>query len=159
MRAFVPLFQQFRADRRGSTTVEFVMIVPLLVSALTFGFEFGRGLWAYDVVTRDVRSVIRYLSRVSPYDATAKTQATAVAKTGSPGGTVLHFPWTNAATITYTDTTFTTANYNIDGTVITATATVPITLSLLSILNSFGNSSVTTTYTLTVTDQARWIGN
>jgi Flp pilus assembly protein TadG len=154
----VPL-RNLTADLRGSMTVEFVFLVPLLVGALTFGFEFGRALWAYDVVTRDVRAAVRFLSRANPYDASAKTQATTVAKTGTPSGTSMHFPWTNAAAITYSETTFTTANYSVNGTVITATATDPIELSLLSILNSLGSSSVGTNYTLTVTDQARWIGN
>ena len=159
MRALMLLYRKFIADRRGSMTVEFVALVPMLVAALTFGFEFGRALWAYDVVTRDVRAAVRYLSRANPYDATAKTQATTVAKTGSPSGTTSHFPWTNSATITYAETAFSNTNYSVNGTVITATASVPITLSLLSVLNRFGNSGISTSYTLTITDQSRWIGN
>ena len=140
-------------------TVEFVAMVPVLVLALVVGFEFGRALWAYDVITRDVRAAVRYLSRATPYDATAKTQATNVAKTGSPSGTTAHFPWTNAATVTYSETAFTTANYNVNGNVKTATASVPVAVSMLGVLNTFRPSSVSTSYTLVVSDQARWIGN
>jgi Flp pilus assembly protein TadG len=140
-------------------TIEFVALVPMLVAALTIGFEFGRAFWAYDVVTRDVRAAVRYLSRANPYDATAKTQATNVAKTGLPAGTTLHFPWTNSASMAYAETPFTTANYNVNGTVITATANVPVTLSFLTVLNTLAGASLGTSYTLVVSDQARWIGN
>jgi Flp pilus assembly protein TadG len=153
------LIRKFAHDPLGSMTVEFVAMVPVLVLTLVVGFEFGRALWAYDVMTRDVRAAVRYLSRTNPYDATAKTQATNVAKTGTPDGTTLHFPWTNAATVTYSETAFTTANYSVNGNVITATATVPITLSMLTVLNRFRSSAAATSYTLVVTDQVRWIGN
>lgn len=153
------LVRNFANDHRGSMTVEFVAMVPVLVLTLVVGFEFGRALWAYDIITRDVRAAVRYLSRTNPYDATAKTQATNVAKTGSPSGTTLRFPWTNAATVAYSETAFTTANYSVNGNVITATATVPISLSMLTVLNRFRSSTVATSYTLVVTDQVRWIGN
>src|SRR5688572_15717585 len=112
MRMSVQLLLKFLADRRGSMTVEFIAIVPLFIAALLFGFEFGRAFWAYDVVTRDVRAAVRYLSRATPYNAAAQTQATNVAKTGLPGGTALHFPWTNAATVVYSEATFSAADYN-----------------------------------------------
>jgi len=159
MRAFVQVLGKVARDHGGSMTVEFVFMIPVLVATLVMGFEFGRALWAYDVVTRDVRAAVRYLARTNPYDAAAKTQATNVAKTGTPGGTTLHFPWTNAATVTYTETAFTSANYNVNGTVVTAQASVPITLSLMSILNTLANGSISPNYTLVVSDQARWIGN
>jgi len=149
----------FTDDRSGSMTVEFIAMVPIIVVALTFGFEFGRALWAYDVVSRDVRAAVRFLSRANPYDATRQGQATNVAKTGSPSGTTNHFPWTAGATVGYSETAFTSAQYNVNGFVITATANVPITLSFLSMFNSFTGASVGTGYTLVVSDQARWIGN
>jgi Flp pilus assembly protein TadG len=159
MRKFVRNGRNFIGACNGSMTIEFVALVPMLVAALMIGFEFSRAFWAYDVVTRDVRAAVRFLSRANPYDAAAKTSATNVAKTGLPAGTTLHFPWTIDANVAYAETPFTSANYNVDGTVITATANVPITLSFLTVLNSLAGTSLGTTYTLVVSDQARWIGN
>ena len=46
--------KRFFRDCSGAMTVEFVVITPILLAAMVFAFEFGRGLWAYDVMTRDV---------------------------------------------------------------------------------------------------------
>ena len=159
MRTVARFVRNFRGDRCGSMTVEFVLLVPLLVGALVFGFEFGRALWAYDVLTRDVRAAVRYLSRAAPYDITAKNKATAVAKTGSPTGTTAHFPWTAGASVTYSETAFSASQYSTDGIVITATATVPVTLSLISVFDSLSSETITASYTFVVSDDARWIGN
>ena len=159
MRTVLNRVRKFGGDRRGSMTVEFVLLVPLLVGALVFGFEFGRALWAYDVLTRDVRAAVRYLSRATPYGTAAQNQATAVAKTGSPSGTSLHFPWTAGSSVAYSESTFSASDYSTDGIVITATATVPVTLSLMSVFSSLSGESIPATYTFVVTDQARWIGN
>jgi Flp pilus assembly protein TadG len=153
------LVRKFGGDRRGSMTVEFVLLIPILVGALIFGFEFGRALWAHDVLTRDVRAAVRYLSRAAPYGTAEKNQATAVAKTGSPSGTSTHFPWTAGASVVYSETPFYATEYSVDGIVITATATVPVTLSLMSVFDSLSGETITANYTFVVSDQARWIGN
>jgi Flp pilus assembly protein TadG len=151
-------------------TVEFVMFAPIMIGALVVSFEFGRAFWAYDVVTRDLRAAVRYLSRAPAYSSTTKTQAETVAKTGTPTGTTLHFPWTNTATFTYTEPAIITGLYNDDVRVFTMTANVPITLSLLDAMNrlwSWTNSlsgqtattSVPISYSLSVSYQSRYIGN
>ena len=150
------IIKNFIDDEQASYTVEFVVLVPLLLAALVFSFEFGRALWAYDVMTRDVRAGARYLSRAP---ASYTSQAEKVAETGSPTGTTLHFPWTNSATFQYGTTTFSSANFNQDGSVITMTANVPVTLSFMSFLNAVTGAALSTSYTLTVTDSARWVGN
>jgi len=162
----------FLGDRSGSMTVEFVVLVPLLLAALVFSFEFGRALWAYDVMTRDVRAAVRYLSRTSAAPAVpncpaaTQTEAENMAKRGLPGGTAAddHFPWKDSApTFGCSTTAFSSAQFSQDGSVITMTANVPITLSFLEFLDTVAGSDLDRDmdygYTLSVSDQARWIGN
>jgi Flp pilus assembly protein TadG len=163
--------QKFLRDGSGSMTVEFVVLTPLLLSALVFSFEFGKGLWAYDVITRDVRAGVRYISRDStvptPPPAGCPTSAQNIAQTGSPTDATdanKHFPWKGVtSTFTCTATNFTTADYNTNGQVVTMTASVPVTLTFLGFLNSVlsltGGSVIPTTYPLSVSYQARLIGN
>jgi Flp pilus assembly protein TadG len=154
---------EFLKDLRGSMTVEFVTFAPLLIAALVVSFEFGRAFWAYDVVTRDLRAAVRYLSRAPSYSSGSKTQAEALAKTGTPTGTTLHFPWTNSATFAYVEPAIITGQYNDDVRVFTMTANVPVTLSLVDFMNRFlslsGGAAIATNYTLSVSYQARYIGN
>jgi Flp pilus assembly protein TadG len=150
---------EFFRCRDGSITVEFVVVVPLLIGALMFSFEFGRALWAYDVMTRDVRAGIRYLSR-APSSYTG--QAGCLAMTGLPEGdppscneNAKRFPWTNVSAdpFSYSSSPFTTADFNQNGSVITMTANVPLTLGFLGFIGAG------TSYTLSVTDRIRHIGN
>ena len=64
MIGFAPLrrFRFARADA-GSVTVEFVAALPMLLAALAIMFEFGRGLWYHQVVTKGVRDAARYAAR------------------------------------------------------------------------------------------------
>ena len=164
MLRIVTVVRDFLGDRDGSMTVEFVATLPLLLVALAFSFEFGKALWAYDVTSRDVRAAVRYLSR-APSSYTA--QAECVAKTGSPAGApscsgASHFPWAGtSATFSYTTTAFSSTSFNQNGSVITMTANVPVTLSLLGFLcnNTISQLCIPTNYTLVVSDQIRWVGN
>ena len=157
-------------DASGSMTVEFVVLVPLLLAALVFSFEFARALWAYDVMTRDVRAGVRYLSRASTScGSAAETNAENIAKTGLINGTDAdaHFPWKGVSpTFDCTSVAFSSANFNQDGSVITMTAHVPVALSFMSFLNTVtgltglsGQQPLNTSYTLAVADQARFLGN
>jgi len=149
-------------------TVEFIAVMPLLLATLGFTYEFGRAFWAYDVMSRDVRAAVRYLSRTYPYDNTNKGYAMNVAKTGVPTGGTNHFPWgtpwssalNNCATCVSVQNeappNFTIGNFNETGIVFSVTGTVPLNFYLLTFLQPFG---INTSYTLVVTDQARYIGN
>jgi Flp pilus assembly protein TadG len=163
MRKRVAYLLNFLKSQTGSMTVEFVSFAPLMIVALMISFEFGKALWAYDVVTRDLRAAVRYLSRASVYSAGSKTQAENVAKSGLPGGGALHFPWTASATFGYVEPAVITGQYNDDVRVFTMTANVPVTLSLLSFINRFlgltGGAAVATGYSLSASYQARYIGN
>ena len=159
---------EFLKKTKGSMTVEFVLLVPMLLAALGFAYEFGRGFWAYDVMSRDVRAAVRYLSRTYPYDNTNKGYAMNVAKTGVPTGGTNHFPWgtpwssalNNCATCVTVQNvsvpSFTIGNFNETGVVFSVTGTVPLTIYFLAPLQRLG---INTNYTLVVTDQARYIGN
>ncbi len=152
----------------GSMTVEFIAVMPLLIATLGFTYEFGRGFWAYDVMSRDVRAAVRYLSRTYPYDNTNKGYAINLAKTGVPTGGTNHFPWGapwsstpgNCATFVCVQTesppNFTIGNFNETGIVFSVTGTVPLNVYFLTPLQRLG---INTSYTLRVTDQARYIGN
>ena len=138
-------------------TVEFVAIIPFLFAGFVFSYEFGRALWAYDVLTRDVRAAVRYLSRTQLSET---TKATNVAQRGVADTSVQkHFPWnescSTAASIAFdTATTFTSPNFNTDGNIIKATATVPMQLSFLDFLG-YSNCVVV----LSVEGESRHIGN
>ena len=166
MRGGIVRFREFLKNRDGSMAVEFVAIVPWFVAALVISFEFGRAFWAYDVVTRDVRAAVRYLSRdaasVPPFASNACPAASInMAKTGSPTDTVnTHFPWTGV-TSTFScpvAQTISASQYNDAGYVIRMDVSVPITLSLLVIANRLTGSSIPT-YPLTLSYEARYIGN
>ena len=151
--------QRFLWDPSGAMTIEFVLMTPLLLSALVFSFEFGKAFWAYDTVTRDVRGAVRYLSRISTDCSASRTQAENLAKKGVTSGGSNHFPWTNAATFSYPANTPLGSSYNLPAsTVITMKADVPVTLTFATALNRLTGGNATS-YTLSVSYQSRCIGN
>jgi Flp pilus assembly protein TadG len=161
---------EFLRDPSGSLTVEFIAVTPMLLIALIFGIDYGRELWAYDTVVRDLRSAVRYLQRAeldcSNTDS-AQTNAKNLAQYGNTAGSgSKHFPWNNGtATFTIDNTsTFSVSNYNVSGTLVTMTANVPVNL-LGSQFGTFftkytgSSGNLATSQTLTVAYQARCIGN
>ena len=172
MRSQVAYLSEFLKNPKGSMTVEFVAFAPVLIAAMVVSFEFGRAFWAYDVITRDVRGAVRYLTRDStaqpPYAGNVCPQAARyIAQTGSPTDGAegsKHFPWKGVTpTFQCLSVAFTGANYNDAGHVVTMTATVPVTLTLQAVINRFlnmgGTASLPLTYPLTVSYQARYAGN
>src|SRR5688572_7213513 len=124
MRKPVAYLNEILKNPNGSMAVEFVAFAPLLIAALVISFEFGRAFWAYDVITRDLRASVRYLSRNAanppPYGSdVCPTTAQNIAQTGSPASGAdanRHFPWKGVtATFTCPSVAFTTANYNVNG--------------------------------------------
>ena len=159
----------FFSDRRGSITVEFVIVLPLMLSALVFIFELGRAFLAYEIVSHDIRAAIRYLSRAETVDFTNTSggyvqSAKNLAQTGSAsvtancpasypasGSTNCHFPWTSSSQIDVSTTS--SGNFNVDGVVVYMKASVPMNLSFLGFIGA------QTAYTLTVDDTAQYIGD
>jgi len=163
MRTNRPL-SNFFGDCRGSLTVEFVVLVPMLLAALIFSFDFGRAFWAYDIAARDVRAAVRYYSRaaITPSAGSCPTATQNVMTTGDPSdSTDVHFPWKGAMyTCNITVAAPFSTGFNQTVSVFTITATVPYTLSFVSYFNSLvGGGLSSGTYTMSVADQARSVGN
>jgi len=155
--------KSFLADVEGSMTVEFVVTVPMLILALTFTFEFARALWAYDVMTRDVRGAMRYYARLTGSVSSPCTIPTAVQNvvtTGVTSGGTNHFPW-NVGTPGFScGVTNFNSGFNQAASVVTMTATVPVSIYFMTVINSFAQgSAVAASYTLSVSDQIRMAGN
>ncbi len=162
-------FHRFATETGGAIAVEFIVMLPLILAALVFVYELGRIVWMYEMVSQDMRTAMRYLSRASadPYDCAAPTpvyprpqaafvlNARNLALTGqSATGGPLHMPWTGAGNLpdpTYTD--FTAAQYNQCGTVITWTATVPVNLSFLAFIG------VNPNFTISMTENGQYMGD
>jgi hypothetical protein len=56
--------RRFHREERGTSTIEFVVLMPLFLVALAFVFEFGRFFIAYQVTANNVRSAARYIAQV-----------------------------------------------------------------------------------------------
>lgn len=157
---FLSAARRFLGDRAGSITVEFIAVLPMLLGVLALTYETGRGLWAQQIVTKDLREAARYLSRegLAPLSSTVKTQAENLARSGALAGGPAHFPWTAGATFTVNDTyrSFSNTNFRETGTVVQVRADVPLTLSFLNIFSVFG---VSPSVTLTAESQVRLIGD
>lgn len=143
---------EFFRNLSGSMTVEFVCFAPLLIAALFIVFDFGRAFWAFDVMARDVRAGLRYVARMSnlPDPMGCPEAAKNVVQTGVPvEGRDKHFPWKGVPEdgLVFSCTSMVPEGvYNSDVQVITMTATLPMELSLA-------------TYPITVSYQARYVGN
>lgn len=150
------LARGFAKNQRGAITVEFVAILPMLLAALAISYEFGRCLWAQQIVTKDVRDAARYLSRQqAPLTAGVKSQAQNLAQTGQTSGGTMHYPWTAANQVTVTDPylTFSSSAFRVSGTVVQVEGNIPFTISFLSFLH------INTSVTLKAASQVRVIGN
>ena len=162
-------------DSEGSATVEFVIVMPVLLTALVFAFEFGRALFAYEVITSDVESAVRYISHVpssqcAAFSGNDVTNAQNLAEcavlptsgTTPAACTAPHFPWnsssgaslsvTNAQSFSKLDSNGNVV-FDASGNVVQVKAEVPLTLAML------GYMGINTAYTLVVSDQARCMGN
>jgi Flp pilus assembly protein TadG len=149
----------FAKENQGLITVEFVCVIPMILAAMYFVFEFGRAFWAYEVASQDVRSAVRYLSRAESVDFTNTTggfilKAENLAETGTTdASSSKHYPWTASSTISVSTTAFTDSDYNVNGSVISMTASIPITLSFLAFIGA------NTDYTISITGNAQYIGD
>jgi hypothetical protein len=147
--------KMFLTDCDAVVTVEFLIALPLLFGAFVLAYEFGRALWAFNVMTSDVESGLRYLTHTS---ATASdiTAATNLVRTGSTTGTNDRSPWSWAVpspTVNVTTSTVATG-FNQSMTVITMSTAVPITLPFLDFIKLETGNSVPLALTLRVSDQA-----
>lgn len=144
----------FRAEE-GSAMVEFVISLSLLFTFLFLLIAIGQTLWYHQIVTKGVRDGVRYLSR-APLEADFIENAKRIALTGTPDGSEPAFTfWNDTDTIDIA-----TASIAHGGAfagpdplvMLRMTATVPVPVPVLSFFD------LGTTLTLTVSDEARHIG-
>lgn len=77
--------RRFHRDERGTSTIEFVVLMPLFLMALAFVFEFGRFFIAYQNTANNVRSAARYIAQVELSEAN-EVKAENIIRTGRPNG-------------------------------------------------------------------------
>lgn len=164
MQRSMRLLSRFVADCGAVVTEEFIVVMPLILGAFVIVFEFGRALWAFDVMTSDVRAGVRYLAR-TPGTSTDITAAENLIKTGTPiSGFATHAPWNWGTGPTFNvATTSTPTGFNQSMTTLTISATLPLTFPFLDYLRTWtgttNSTQVTTAYNLRVSDQAACIGD
>lgn len=150
-------------------TAEFVVVMPVLLVALVFAFEFGRALFAYEALTSDVETAVRYISHVpssqcvnlSGNDIVNAQNLAQCGQLPSSGTTPAActskvFPWNSSSSGSLTVSTaqsFSTPTFDTSGSIVQVKAELPLTLSMLGYLG------IDTAYTLVVSDQARCMGN
>jgi Flp pilus assembly protein TadG len=158
-------WRRFLRDDGGGMTVEFVTTLPMILAALVIVFEFGRGLWFHQIVSKSVRDATRFASRYSPLAAgcdTLEDDGTFVdaVRTVALGSTSLHGFWTDPSTVTVA-TALADSEADADGQqfrtrttcVVTVRAQVPVNLATLAFLG------LETGVTIDVADRARFIGD
>ena len=140
---------------RGAVMVEFVVVLPLLMTILFLYISVGQSLFYHHVITSGVWDGVRYLSR-APLDATFIDNAKRIAMTGSASGSDPAFVfWNemNTINVTTTDVAHGGAFRGPDPLVmIRMTATVDVDIPFFTF---FG---LGTPVTLIVSDEIRHIG-
>ena len=69
---------------RGIATVEFALVLTVLVPLVLGAVEFGRAVAAWDTLARSTRAAARHLAVGAPADATRQLEARCLVVTGSP---------------------------------------------------------------------------
>jgi len=151
-------FWQFWRQRDGAITAEFVCTLPLILAAMAFAFEFGRALWAHQILTENVRAATRFLSRSEITDS-SRTLAENIVTTGRADTTSGEF-WGEQVTVTFHPSvengpvqTFGPPDFRVSGQTIRIEAQVPVNLALLGFLG------ISTWLTVGAADEARHIGD
>ena len=146
-------------DRRGTSTVEFVVGMPLLLLAMVFVFEFSSMFWAHHIAVNNVRSAVRFLSR-APLQEPYLSDAQNIAKTGNPNDSTGYYDWMAGVVVDINETydTFSAADFRTSGQIIRIEAQVPFALNTFSMLNVFSGGSLGNSLTMSIVEEARFIG-
>ena len=84
----MPAFRQSRCQTRrtrGAIAIEFALVVALILIPMVVGlYDFGRAFYAYNVLTKSVRSASRYLTTGITTDPARQNSARCIILTGSP---------------------------------------------------------------------------
>jgi Flp pilus assembly protein TadG len=148
----------------GTAFIEATIVLPLAISLMAGGVEFGRILSDYGTVGKSVRAAARYLSRLpaDPSDASAVTNvvcsnwalqnARNLAVYGKLSPSQSDQPLITGWIPNTVDVTQCTSGFD-DPPVVTVAAAVPYTVSMLSAIG------LPNTYTLSSQHEQRFIGS
>ncbi len=167
--------RRFAADETGAAAIEFLLASPLLFGVMVFTAEYGQALRVRSALDGAVQDSARFLSRVAADDAIDgfgnpsivfyqdqldDAQAIIENRTGrSVVAGADNQPAFNVEIETVDVDNFRTPYY-----VIRVTASVPVEMPLLSVLNiglnigSDDNKEAETSIVMTSADIARWVG-
>jgi hypothetical protein len=140
---------------RGTASLEAIIVLPLLISLMAGGVEFGRILSAYGTADKSMRDAARYLARVpkGSVDGWGLDNAKSLAIYGKLDGNADTDPKLITGWAPDTITCSTCADVDAGTTdVIHFHADVPFTVVILSAVG------LPNTYTISVTHEERWIG-
>jgi hypothetical protein len=147
--------RRFAGDASGTALIEMAIVLPLALSLMIGGVEFGRILSVYSTADKSVRNAVRYLSHVPETGVCSwgLTNARNLALYGVlPGQSAdpLVAGWTAPGTITLTAPA---CGSFTEDTIIALDAAVPFEVFMLSALPGFSNS-----FTLNVRHEERHVG-
>lgn len=155
MRAISKLLTRFARSTSGTATIETVIALPLAISLMVGGIEFGRLFTAYATADKSMRNASRYLARVPEVGVCTwgLTKARNLAMYGMsnpPAGTAHLIPsWTDPTTI---ELTAPTCGSFPENAVLHLSAKVPFEVFMLTAVG------LPNKYTLTVQHEERHIG-
>ena len=149
-------FGKFIKDRTGSSTIEFVVTMPLFLAALAFSFEFGQIFLAHQSTVNNVRAAARYLSR-SDLSAADMAAAENIVRTGRfAGGTPAEYLTTANATVSIDDeyTTFSDDDFSRNGKTLRIVTRVDFPLTIFGFIGGAGPASIP----FVVVEDMRFVG-
>jgi Flp pilus assembly pilin Flp len=148
--------RRFARDTSGTALVEMAIVLPLALSLMIGGVEFGRVLSVYSTADKSVRNAARYLARV-PETGVCSWGLTyarnlALYGVGNPGqdDEPLIASWTAPGSITLTAPA---CGSFTDDTILVLDAAVPFDVFMLSALPGLSNS-----FTLSLRHEERHVG-
>ncbi|MDH6234632.1 hypothetical protein M2281_005250 [Mesorhizobium soli] len=155
MRTLSKLLNRFARSTSGTATIETVIALPLAISLMVGGIEFGRLFSAYTTADKSMRSAARYLARVPEvgvctWGLTNARNLAMYGMTSPPAGTQpLIAGWTAPATISLSAPACGSFG---KAAVLHLSADVPFEVSMLTAIGLPNH------YTLTVQHEERHIG-
>ena len=125
-------------------------MLPVILSALAFAFEFGRLMIAHHTTSNNVRAAVRYLSRadldlVTNSGSAVRTATDNIIRTGQASGGALP-GWVDGASditinVTPAQSTFSDTNFRENGQVLRVATTVNFRFLIFRFLNIYNDAT------------------
>ena len=147
---------KFATGDDGSSTIEFVVTMPLFLAALAFAFEFGQLFLAHQATVNNVRAAARYLSR-SDLSVADIAAAKNIVRTGKfAGGTPAEYLTTVNATVNIDTsyTTFSAPTFSRSGQTFRIVTRVDFPLTIFGFIDGGGTASIP----FVVVEDMRFVG-